>query len=290
MIINQENQLETNQETTVNNIQNNLDLNSQATAEKESLDVDQQGGNISSTAIEANKNTEIQQEPNNQDSRREESTPPIAPPEIEAETTVAVETELTSGDDLLASESREKLQAEIKNLKGELEGQKEQNEAKAAQYLRIVADFENFRRRTAKEKEDLEQQIKKKTINEILSVVDNFERARNQIKPANEGEMAIHKSYQGVYKNLVDSLKKIGVSAMRPEGKPFDPNYHEAMLREATNEYPEGTVIEQLVRGYLLNEEILRHAMVKVAAPVEDESEGESVSAAQPELNDRKID
>jgi len=102
--------------------------------------------------------------------------------------------------------------------------------------------------------------------------------------------MTIHKSYQGVYKTLVDSLKRLGVSAMRPEGQMFDPNYHEAMLREATNKYPEGTVIEQLVRGYLLNEEILRHAMVKVAAPVEDESEGESVSAAQPELNDRKID
>jgi molecular chaperone GrpE len=54
---------------------------------------------------------------------------------------------------------------------------------------------------------------------------------------------------------------------MRPEGQQFDPNYHEAMLREATNEHPEGTVIEQLMRGYLLEEQVLRHAMVKVAVP-----------------------
>jgi molecular chaperone GrpE len=85
--------------------------------------------------------------------------------------------------------------------------------------------------------------------------------------------MGIHKSYQGVYKTLVDSFKRLGVSAMRPEGLPFDPNYHEAMMREATNEYPEGTVLEQLVRGYLLNDQVLRHAMVKVAAPKEEQDE-----------------
>lgn len=159
---------------------------------------------------------------------------------------------------------------EINKLKKELQTQNEQNNALKTQYMRIAADFENFRRRTEKEKEELEQQIKKKTINILLPVVDNFERARTQIKPANEGEMTIHKSYQGVYKNLVDSLKKIGVSAMRPEGEPFDPMYHEAMLREPTNEYPEGVVIEQLVRGYLLNDQVLRHAMVKVSAALEE--------------------
>lgn len=56
---------------------------------------------------------------------------------------------------------------------------------------------------------------------------------------------------------------------MRPEGQEFDPNYHEAMLREPTNEHPEGTVIEQLMRGYVLGEEVIRHAMVKVAVPNE---------------------
>lgn len=166
------------------------------------------------------------------------------------------------------------LEAEITSLKNELEEQKEQALGVHNQYMRLNADFENFRRRTSKEKKELEQQAKKRTILELLSVVDNFERARNQIKPANDGELAIHKSYQGVYKTLVDSLKKIGVSAMRPEGEPFDPNYHEAMLREPTNEYPEGTVIEQLVRGYLLNDQVLRHAMVKVSAEAEGEPIG----------------
>ena len=82
--------------------------------------------------------------------------------------------------------------------------------------------------------------------------------------------MAIHKSYQSVYKQLVDSLKRLGVSPMRPEGQEFDPNLHEAVLREPTDEHPEGTVLEELVRGYFLGERVLRHAMVKVAAPKAD--------------------
>ena len=81
--------------------------------------------------------------------------------------------------------------------------------------------------------------------------------------------MTIHKSYQGVYKQLVDALKKLGVSPMRAEGEEFDPNLHEAVMREPSSEYPEGTVIEQLVRGYLLGDKVLRHAMVKVAMPPE---------------------
>lgn len=162
------------------------------------------------------------------------------------------------------------LQQEITNLRQQLTGQTQQADNFKSQYMRIAADFENFRKRTSKEKEDMELRIKCNTVNEILAAVDNFERARLQIKPSNDGETTIHKSYQGVYRQLVEGLKKIGVSAMRPEGKEFDPNYHEAVFQEPTSEYPEGTVIEQVVRGYLLGDKVLRHAMVKVAAPPEE--------------------
>ncbi len=161
----------------------------------------------------------------------------------------------------------------------ELEALKAQLEDRNNQYLRIVADFENFRRRTQKEKEDLEQQIKCSTLNELLPVVDNFERARSHIKPQTDGEMNIHKSYQSVYKQLVDCLKRVGVAPMRSDGKEFDPNLHEAVMREPTSEHPEGTVIEELVRGYMLGDRVLRHAMVKVAAPPED-GEGSATAGA----------
>lgn len=154
------------------------------------------------------------------------------------------------------------LQAEVKTLKAQLE-------ERTSQYMRIAADFENYRRRNSKERDEQEVQIKRNTITELLPVIDNFERARAQIKPQTEAEMTIHKSYQSVYKQLVDCLKRLGVSAMRAEGQEFDPNLHEAVMREPTDQHPEGTVMEELVRGYIIGDRVLRHAMVKVAAPPE---------------------
>ncbi len=174
----------------------------------------------------------------------------------------------------------ETLQQENAALNSKLDTQIKQTEQIKAQFVRNVADFENFRKRTEKEKEELEYQIKRKTISELLSVIDNFERARTQIKPSNEGEMGIHKSYQGVYRLLVDSLKRIGVSAMRPEGELFDPNLHEAVMQQETNEHPEGTILEQLQRGYLLGDKVLRHAMVKVASPSENTTNPEEETTA----------
>ena len=179
-------------------------------------------------------------------------------------------------DEILDTESNNEneeiistLQQENANLKKLLDEKIEQSSGVKAQYARLAADFDNFRKRTIKEKENLAKQSKKAIITELLPVVDNFERARVQIQPATEGEQTIQNSYQGVYKTLVDCLKRLGVSAMRPEGQEFDPNFHEAMLREATDEHPEGTVIEQLMRGYMLEEQVIRHAMVKVAVPKE---------------------
>jgi molecular chaperone GrpE len=159
--------------------------------------------------------------------------------------------------------------SDVDSFKAQIAELSEQRDTAQNQYIRIAADFDNFRKRNAKEKEDLELRVKCTTISDLLVVVDNFERARTQIKPQNDGELAIHKSYQGVYKQLVDGLKKSGVSPMRPEGQIFDPNLHEAVVRQPTEEYPEGTVMEELQRGYFLGDKILRHALVKVATPVE---------------------
>ena len=179
-----------------------------------------------------------------------------------------------SAEDAFAAESgaRVALQQQVEQLQAQLED-------RTGQFTRLTADFDNFRKRTATERENLEIQVKCNTIGSLLEVVDNFQRARSHIKPQTEGEMAIHKSYQGVYKQLIEALKKLGVSPMRSEGQEFDPNLHEAVMREPTNEYPEGTVIEEFVHGYVLGERVLRHAMVKVATPLDpsaDSSESPS--------------
>ncbi|MEM7769498.1 MAG: nucleotide exchange factor GrpE [Cyanobacteria bacterium P01_E01_bin.6] len=174
-------------------------------------------------------------------------------------------------------------QAIFESLKQENATLKSQVDDRTAQYVRIAADFENFRKRTQKDREELEQTIKCTTITELLPVVDNFERARSQIKPQTDGEMNIHKSYQSVYKQLVDGLKRLGVSPMRAEGSPFDPNLHEAVMREPTSDHPEGTVMEELMRGYMLGERVIRHAMVKVAAEAEPEADSGQSSDADGE-------
>ena len=152
---------------------------------------------------------------------------------------------------------------ECETLKAEAEEYKNQ-------YLRLAADFENFRRRTQQEKENFETQVKISTVTDLLSVVDNFERARSFVKPQTEGETAIQNSYQGVYKDMVAQLKKIGVAPMRSEGKEFDPNLHEALMSEPTADYPEGTVMQELIRGYMMGDRVIRHAKVKVAAAPEE--------------------
>lgn len=169
-------------------------------------------------------------------------------------------------------------QPAVADLERQVQTLKAQLEDRTGQYMRIAADFENYRKRTSKEKEDLETQIRGNTITEMLPVVDNFERARSQIKPQTEQEMTIHKSYQSVYKQFVECLKRLGVSPMRAEGEEFDPNLHEAVMREPTGEHPEGTVIEEFVRGYVLGDRVLRHAMVKVAAPPEPDTDSSSES------------
>jgi molecular chaperone GrpE len=159
--------------------------------------------------------------------------------------------------------------SQIAALQGEVQALKTQLEDRTGQYMRIAADFDNYRRRTQREKEEFEQQVKCSTIIEMLPVVDNFERARSQIKPQTEPETTIHKSYQSVYKQLVDCLKRVGVAPMRAQGAEFDPTLHEAVMRQATDEYAEGVVMEELQRGYLIGDRVLRHALVKVAAPLE---------------------
>jgi molecular chaperone GrpE len=199
-----------------------------------------------------------------------------AEPELQAESAGVTDAEVVLPDESevnsesgFGSSSDIDYPALVASMEQDVQLLKTQLEERTNQYMRIAADFENYRRRTQKEKEDLEQQIKCSTINELLPVVDNFERARSQIKPQTDQEMGIHKSYQSVYKQLVDCLKRVGVAPMRSEGKEFDPNLHEAVMREPTDKQPDGTVLEELVRGYMLGDRVLRHAMVKVAAAPE---------------------
>lgn len=195
-------------------------------------------------------------------------------PDVSSETVTANASVASTQDELEETTDYEaafmELRSSYASKERECEALKGQSEDSKGQYLRLAADFENFRRRTQQEKEGLEVQVKISTLAELLAVVDNFERARSQLKIETDAETAVHSSYQGIYKDMVGRLKRIGVSPMNAKDKQFDPNLHEALLRQPTSEYPEGTVMAELVRGYMIGDRVLRHAQVQVAAAPEE--------------------
>ncbi|MNC27216.1 heat shock protein GrpE [compost metagenome] len=133
-----------------------------------------------------------------------------------------------------------------------------------ARALRVQADFDNFRRRTQKEKEELAQYATSKLVGELLSVLDNFERAL-VTAPGNAESEAFTKGINMIFRQLEGVLKSEGLAAMETVGQPFNPEYHQAIMQVESEEYEEGIVTEEVQKGYLLKDKVLRPAMVKVS-------------------------
>ena len=168
-------------------------------------------------------------------------------------------------DDQFKKDVSEDLKNTISNNDARLEQLEKEHDTLKSQYVRIAADFDNFRKRQSRDQDDLKTQLICKSLTAILPIVDNFERARQQLKPETEEAKTLHRSYQGLYKQLVDVLKQQGVAPMRVVGQQFDPNLHEAVLREPSEEHKEDLITEELQRGYHLDGKVLRHALVKVS-------------------------
>ncbi len=133
-------------------------------------------------------------------------------------------------------------------------------------YMRLQADFANFKKRTANEKLQISEVVKMDVLKNVLPVIDNFERALQipQDKLTDDLKSFVD-GYSMIYKQLVGVLEKEGVTKIDAVGKPFDPNYHQAVMRVPSDEYDDDVVVEVLQEGYLLGDKTLRPAMVKVA-------------------------
>ena len=170
------------------------------------------------------------------------------------------------------------------NLKAANVGLEDQAGALKDQYLRLNADFDNYKKRTLKEKEQLAQTAKSKLFESMLPALDNFDLAKANLKTEGEGEEKIASSYQGLFDGLMTILSTQGLSTVEGVGAPFDPNFHEAIMREESTEYPEDTVIEEFRKGYKMGEDtLIRAAMVKVSmeasAPAEEGEGGDGDSS-----------
>ncbi|HEX9981670.1 MAG TPA: nucleotide exchange factor GrpE [Thermoanaerobaculia bacterium] len=128
-------------------------------------------------------------------------------------------------------------------------------------YLRTLADFDNFRKRTDREKADFFKYALAGTFKDILPVLDNFERALDHAAEGDE----FHKGVLMIYKQLYDILQKNGLRSIDESDVRFDPNIHEAVVREEDSNVPSHTVVAVLQKGYFLHDRLLRPALVKVA-------------------------
>ena len=128
---------------------------------------------------------------------------------------------------------------------------------------RQMAEFDNFRKRTAKEKEQMFSMGEKNVIEKMLPVVDNFERGLAAV-PENEKDSAIVSGMEMVYKQLMKQLEDLGVKPIEAVGKEFDPNFHNAVMQVESDEYESGVVAQELQKGYMYHDTVIRHAMVGV--------------------------
>ncbi|MCL1794684.1 MAG: nucleotide exchange factor GrpE [Oscillospiraceae bacterium] len=171
------------------------------------------------------------------------------------ETIAEIETE-TETDDL-----KEK-QKEIKNLEGEIKQKDEEYGALYDKYLRVNAEYDNFRKRTAKEKEGIYSDATADVLKNILPVLDNIERAV-QFFDVSQPEK-VFEGFKIIYSQFLGALEKIGVEEIKSEGEQFNPEVHNAVMHEENDEHPDNTIMEVMQKGYVKGDKIIRPAMVKV--------------------------
>jgi molecular chaperone GrpE len=149
-----------------------------------------------------------------------------------------------------------------KALQAELEAAKEAAEGNKEKYTRLLSEFDNMRACNEKENAEMADRGSMETLKKILPVIDNLERALDSVSEEEKG--AFEEGIEKIYKQLMDTLSEIGVSHMDPVGKEFDPTYHNAVIHEEDENQGENLVVEEMQKGYMYKDQVLRHSMVKV--------------------------
>ncbi len=136
------------------------------------------------------------------------------------------------------------------------------------QYLRLAADFDNYRKRQEHEREELLKFGTENALKKMIEVLDNFERGKKALESVEDCQK-VKESFDLVHKQVFEALKKLGLEIIETEGKEFDPNFHDAVMQTPTSEKPEHTIINELQKGYKMGDKVLRPALVNVATAEE---------------------
>ncbi|MCH6266496.1 nucleotide exchange factor GrpE [Bacillus sp. FJAT-50051] len=162
-----------------------------------------------------------------------------------------------------AETAEQPVRAEAEAQLQEIQMLKDKLEAAENRYLRLQADFDNFKRRTRLDQEAGEKYRAQKLVTDLLPVLDNFGRAL-EIEADNEQTKSVLQGMDMVYRSLIDALKKEGVEPIEAVGKEFDPHQHHAVMQGDDAAYGSNIVIEEFQKGYLLKDRVIRPSMVKV--------------------------
>ncbi len=154
---------------------------------------------------------------------------------------------------------------ELEAVTAKLSAKEKQCEEYYSMLQRSAAEFDNYKKRTAKEKESLYSDAVCDVILSLLPVVDNFERAISASGSGSESQSSLKEGIGLVYKQLKDALKNIGIEEIKCVGENFDPQLHNAVMHIDDDSYGENVVIEEFQKGYTFKDKVIRHSMVKVA-------------------------
>ena len=167
------------------------------------------------------------------------------------------------------SEKKDKVKIvdHLKEMETRLESVEQEAKEAHDRFLRVSAEFENYKKRSAREMDEFRKFANESLIREMLTVVDNLERALNSSNNDNQANSHIAEGVDMTLKEILKVFGKFNVKPIEALGKPFDPNFHQAAMREETNEHPENTVLNELEKGYMIHDRLLRPAMVVVSMP-----------------------
>lgn len=185
--------------------------------------------------------------------------------EEETQETSQTETEDVAVEDAadVEADDGDEADSELKAKDEEIESLKQQVETEENKYLKLYAEFENFKRRNRQEMETNNKYKHQGMVEDLLPIIDNFERAL-KVEGDSDSFNSLLKGVEMVYNDLVNTLMKHDVREIESVGQPFDPNYHQAVMTEASDE-DDGIVIEEFQKGYILKDRVIRPSMVKVS-------------------------
>jgi molecular chaperone GrpE len=177
----------------------------------------------------------------------------------------------TADKEIRQMESEQDEQTPVEDPLQDLETKLKAKEAEAKEtydrLLRVSADFENYKKRTAREIEELRKYANQALLKEMLSVVDNLELAIESSKDNKNIDKSLIDGLNLTLNEILRVFEKFNVKPIEAKGKTFDPTYHEAVMREESDDFPENTVLSEFQKGYLIHDRLLRPAMVVVAVP-----------------------